>query len=397
MNTVVTERSHNEEAISQQLNFREYFGELYAPTLRYSCFYLGWVLLACLTVPCLNVVEAAPAKRSMHSTLYHRYIQRIRQQLKKKPRSARLHTVLGRLYQKSQMWKKAEASYRSALRFNRDYPHALVGLAHLALRRRLRKTAQTLVRRVLSRHPRLAPALALRSELFRHRARLAKTPKQRKRWLKRAEKSLLKAIRYSKQAHTYHYRLGMLYLAMHQYFQAHAQFTMTVRLRPLRPCYKVGLYVAEGMLLRKPQSYQTLKKLLPHCNHPLMSLMAQKVWMAHQIQSAQKKAANKKLPQAIQQLQEALKLAPNASGGYLYLTLLLSQAQRCQEARLMLRKLLARQPGNKEALRLLRHPKALRCGDKPKRRPRARIKVLRVTPKNPQPPSPHKARRKPSK
>lgn len=84
MNTVVTERSHNEEAISQQLNFREYFGELYAPTLRYSCFYLGWVLLACLTVPCLNVVEAAPAKRSMHSTLYHRYIQRIRQQLKKK-------------------------------------------------------------------------------------------------------------------------------------------------------------------------------------------------------------------------------------------------------------------------------------------------------------------------
>ncbi len=395
MNIEFPERSHKTKAFGQQWNLQRYFGARYCPALLFCCLCLGCMLCVSHLVP--NVVEAAaPSPQRSVQPIYHRYIQRIRQQLKKKPRSARLHTVLGRLYQKSQMWQQAEASYRKALRYQKGYPHALVGLAHLALRRRLRKTAQTLVRRVLSRHPRHAPTLALRSELFRHRAQRAKGRKQRLRWLKRAEHSLVKAIRYSKQAHKYHYRLGLLYLAMHQHFQAHAQFAIAVRQRKIHPCYRVGLYMTEGMLLRKPHSYNTLKRWLPQCSHPLMSLMAQKIWMADQIQRAQKRAAKKQLSQAIDQLQDALKLAPNASEGYLYVTLLLSQAQRCQEARQTLRTLLAREPGHKEARRLLRHPRALRCGDKASRRPQARLKILRVTPKKPQPPSPHKTRRKPS-
>lgn len=329
---------------------------------------------------------------------YYPYIQRIRQQLRHTPRSARLHTVLGRLYQRANAWSSAEASYRKALSLQKNYSHALVGLAQVKQHQGQTKTSRKLLEKVLRRQPRHGPALAARSEWFRYKAQKAPTQKQRKRWLKRAVRDLQRAVRVRPKAHAYRYRLGVLRLALQHHVQAHRQFAAAVALRKVHPCYHLGLAMTEAMLLRKASSYKRMKRWLPRCGHPLMGQMAQRAWMAHQIQRAQKQAARGDKSDAIQRLRNALKLAPDAPSGYLYLTLVLSQAQRCREARATLRQLLQRFPKHAQARALLRHPKALRCRVTPRSSSRTKAPPRRESSRETAPttPSPHAPRRIPS-
>ncbi len=321
---------------------------------------------------------------------YASYIRRIRLQLRRKPKSPRLHTILGRLQQKAGLWKQAEASYRKALHFSKQYSHALVGLAHLALRKGKVVESRHYLQRVLRRNPNHVPALAKQSEWYRWRALRAKSKKKRQKLLKQAAQTLQRALKLRPQAHQYRYRLGLLHLALHQHFQAHQQFALAETQHRLHPCYHVGALMSEAMMVRKDDVYQKLRHWLSRCRHPLMTQMAQGVWMAYEIQKAQKQASHGKRKEAIQGLKKSILLAPNAPSGYLYLTLLLSQDQRCWEARKTLTQLLSRYPNHREAKKLLSHSRALRC--KSKRQPHRKTSTpsLHATPHPslPQPSSP---------
>lgn len=348
---------------------------------------------------CYNAEQAWPAKKTPKavSNPYSKYMQRIRTLLRRQPKSARLHTILGRLHQKAGQWKQARASYLKALQHSKKYSHALVGLAHLALRQGKVKRARHLLQRVLRAQPRHPSALAELSELYRWQATRTPSKKKRQAYLKQAIQNLKLAMAARPKSHHYSYRLALLYMATNQHFQAHRQFVMAVALRPVHPCYHAGVHTSEAMLTQKKKAYRKLSRWLKSCRHPLMAQFAQRVWMARQVQKAQAMASQGGLKAAIRHLRKNILLAPNAPSGYLYLTLLLSQDQRCWEAHKTLRILLRRYPNHAEAKKLLTHSRGLRCKPAPAQRSKTRVQILSVSPRSstPSPTSPTVRKKKP--
>lgn len=320
---------------------------------------VGWIgLMICLLCVGGPVAEAVK-KRSP----YARYIKTIKKRLRQKPRSARLHTILGRLYQKAGQPKLAGQSYRQALRFRPGFSHARVGLARLALQRGQLAKARRLLRRVLRRHKEHAPALTTQSEYWRKRAQRAKTPTQQKRYFMRAIRTQQRAVIAKPKVHRYRYRLGILYLAAHQYAMAHVQFATALGQLSFHPCYNLGLSTAEALMKRaRASQYKDLKKGVLGCRHPLLLKMGQSMLVMAGMKRAQQEINKKRPNKAVALMREVTQLAPQQAEGYTFLAMLQYQNQQCQAARRTLKRLLQRQPGHGGAKKLLRHSKALRCG-----------------------------------
>jgi len=309
-----------------------------------------------------------PADRRVVSR-YDRFIKKIKQRLVRKPKSARLHTILGRLYQRAGQLSLAGRHYDIALRYKKGYSHALVGKAHLFLRAGKLRRAKRLLGRVLRRHPRHASAWAEHSELWRALAIKERRPKQKEALLRRSVQAMQKAVVYKPNAHRFRYRLGILFLARRKPFLANVQFAVAHAKLPFHPCYKLGLSVSESMLMRKRATlYRDLKAGVLGCGHPLLSRVGRSMLVVVAMQHAQKLAERKQTGKAVSLMKEVTRLAPHVNKGFFYLALLQYQNNQCLQARKTLYALLKRAPKHKLAKKLLRHSKALRCGPLPSRR-----------------------------
>lgn len=333
---------------------------------------------------------AGPSKptKAKRVSPYQTYIKRIKKQLKRKPNNVRLLTILGRLHQKSGSMVQAEQAYRKALRIKPHFSHALVGLAHVALYDKKLKQAETLLKRVLKRHPKHARAWAEHSELWRLRAAAIRTPRAQQRALKRSIDSLKRAIIARPKTPQYRYRLGILYIAMRQYMLAHVQFTAAHTQRSFHPCYRLGLGITEAMIMRgKAKLYNELHSGMRLCGHPFLRKMGGPLLVATTIQRIQQQPPTQKKGQAIKQIKAMLRLVPESSKGHFFLALLYYQNNQCEASRRVLKQLLKRQPNHVGAKKLLKHSKALRCGPLPsgrfsrKTNNIRRIRPRRVAPK----------------
>lgn len=320
-------------------------------------------------IVCGLFLLSASASAQSSSSPYQKYIKHVLTRLKKAPRNHRLHTILGRLYQKSGWYTKAQKQYRKALYLQPNYSHARVGLAHLALIQKRLPRALELLNRVLRRHPKHASALAEKSEYWRIRALRAQKARLKERYLARSIRSLQRAIVQKPNVHRYRYRLGILYLATKQYMLGHIQFAEAHARLSFHPCYKLGLVVAESLLRQKrPQRYQELKMGIVRCHHVLLTRIGQALFVAESTQKAEKLASSKQFGQAIQVMQKAIQLAPTIYEGYIFLALLQFRNHQCQASRRTLYQVLKRSPQHKGARKLLYHSKALRCGPLPSKR-----------------------------
>lgn len=329
------------------------------------------------------------------STPYQKYIIKIQKKLKKRPRSPKLHTILGRLYQRSGKLTAAKKQYKLALRLRPRYSHALVGLAHIALRNHKLTRAQQLLAQVLRQNPKHPPALVERSELYRLQAQRSKHPKIRKKRLQQAILSLRQAIA-SAPKPPYLYRLGLLYLATGQFAEARLRFLTAVAKRSFQPCYRMGLYLSEALLTQKHklQVHKKLQQEYALCPQPLLRTMARRTLLALSIGLARRLAARGKNAQAIALLKRERKRNPQAVQSHLFLVLLLYENGQCKEAKRALQRMLRTHPRHPLAKKLLRDPKLMQCQTPtPKRRKfmphtKTKLQILQVRPALPTPKAP---------
>ncbi len=301
-------------------------------------------------------VFSAPLPR--RTNRYQRYIILLKRQLKKSPNNARLHTILGRLYQRSGRYDEALKEYRRALQLKPHYSHAIVGRAFIWMRQGHLKRAKRSLNVVLSKSPKHAPALAALSEYYRFLAKKESVPKTQQKHLKKAIHLLKQAISYSSSSHKYNFRLGLIYLGLGKYSLARVQFVSAITQRPFHPCYRLALHIAESFLVKSKAIYLKLAKEKGQCHHPLLSKMASKVAIALAIRLTQKM---KEKAEAIAFFGKALQTFPKSERGHIFFSYLLVKHGHCKEGRAVLRRLLTFAPHNKTAHRLLGDKTLFRC------------------------------------
>jgi cytochrome c-type biogenesis protein CcmH/NrfG len=285
--------------------------------------------------------------------LYTPYIQRIEQQLQKKPRDARLLTVLGRLYAKVGRSQDAEAAYQRALKAKPHYSHALLGLARLALQKKQIKQAALLARQVLRRVPRHASAWAILAETERLKS-LQSDGKKKKKAIQRGLAAWEKAVRYAPRAPQHHFHYALVLLGLGKIPDAHLRFLQASTLRPEHPCYALGVALSKRMMLgQTKQLYPPLLRWYPQCSHPLLRSAARPVLVTSMLEEAQRFHQQNQWLQALSQTRALIRLEPLAYRGYMFLAMLLLERKQCQEATEVLRKLLTLQPAYLPAQRLL--------------------------------------------
>jgi len=331
--------------------------------------------IVCFLVAICQVTgQAKAAKQSP----YQPFIKKIQKRLKNNPKDHRLHTVLGRLYQKSGDLKKAQRHYRKALRISPDFLHAKVGMAHVYLKRNRWKKARSILRRLLKKYKKQPPASVLEkmSELHRLYALRAKARSKKQRYhFVTSILYLEQAIKASPKRHRYRYKAGLLYLATRDYIKAHLHFVTAVSQLPYHPCYRLGLYLSKSFIGQKYQeSLNKLEHWLPRCSHPLLFSMATRMHMTLAVQLANQKSQKGKKKAAIKVLQDALKKNPKMPSGHMFLLLLLYETNRCAEARKVLQTLLKLNPKHKFSKDLLRNPKFKNCFSKKRHRPKVKAK-----------------------
>ncbi|MCK6510659.1 tetratricopeptide repeat protein [Myxococcota bacterium] len=301
------------------------------------------------------------ASMAQSPTPYHRYIEQIEKKLKTSPNDPRLLTILGRLYEKAGEAKQAKQLFQRALRANRRYSHAKLGLARLALSQQRLLEADRLLRAVLRRDPRHAPAWSLYAESLRLQARVV-PPSQQKRLLERSLQAHQKAIRLAPQKAPMAYRYAVLLLGMNKIPDAHVAFLRTVALDPQHPCYQLGLATVERMMTpHTKQLYQRLSRWYPLCPHPLLRQAAQPVLETSVFEQAQILRKKKRNKQGEQILRELIRLEPKTLRGYMFLAMTLLQDQQCTQAQAVLRALLQHHPNHAPAQKLLKRPKTHPC------------------------------------
>ena len=338
----------------------------------------GW-LITCFVLFLPHVVLGKPA-----TSRYDRYIKKISQTLKRKPKSPRLHTILGRLYVRAGQPDKALHHYKQALRYDRHFTHAQVGIAHIYMTQKKRQRAYTLLQRVLKRTPKHAPALAELSEYYRDLAGSSKGATQQKH-LKRSINLLKKALKHSPKSHAYRYRLGLLYLASQQLAQARVAFIGAVAQRSFHPCYQLGLTLSETLLQQKNShtQYNKLLRWRPQCGHPLLERIARRLLVALGVEIAQKLQEKGSVKEAISFFQGVNKQVPHSRQGMMFLAFLYYQHNDCQKVKQTLTQLVRRYPKHAPAKKLLADKKFMRCTTvkkiwKPKIR--TSLQILRIHP-----------------
>lgn len=293
-----------------------------------------------------------------NSNRYQKYIQILEKKIKKTPKNPRLHTILGQLYQRSGKTQKAFFHYTKALSFVSGYSHALVGMAQIYMIRHQPKKAKEILDKVLQKHPKHAPATATLSEYYRLLAKKSSSSIKQQKLIKRAIKLLRQAILYAPQSHQYNFRLGLIYLALQKYSLARIQLLVAVSKRSFRPCYRLALYITEAFLTKTKNLYHKLLIERTKCHHPLLARMTERISIALAIKLTQKMKNKNK---SIKFFTKTLQKFPNATKGYLFLSYLLVENNRCKEAKTILLKLLKIQPSNKIAKKLLSDKSLFNC------------------------------------
>ncbi len=292
---------------------------------------------------------------------YDRYIEQIEKKLQRAPNDPRLLTILGRLYEKAGSVQRAKQLFQRALRANKQYSHAKLGLVRLALGAKRLHEANRLLRTVLQREPRHAPAWSLQAEYLRLRAREARPHKQQA-LLQRSLHAHQKAMNLAPRKALFAYRYAMLLLGMNKIPDAHIVFLRTVALDPQHPCYQLGLVTAERIMTpHTKQLYQRLLRWYPLCPHPLLRRASLPVLETSTLEEAQALRKKKRNKHGEQLLRELIRLEPRTIRGYMFLAMTLFQDRQCPQAQDVLRTLLRYHPKYAPAQKLLRRKKTHPC------------------------------------
>lgn len=325
---------------------------------------------------CIGLAHQAVSASA--SSPYQPYIQRIQKRLKKRPNDPRLHTILGRLYQKSRERSLAERAYRRALHLKPKYLHAELGLAKLHLDRRQWAPAQVILLRLRRRRPKHAPVHVALSDLYRLRSRRATRKAQRLRLFRLSLKHADQAIQLQPKNPSFQYRAGILRLAYRKPVKAHLHFATATSLRPYHPCYRLGLHISQSFILAdKAKQQKALRVWIPRCQHPLLQRMGVRTSTGLAIQIAQHAQSINQPKRALKILRRALRRDPSNRSGQLFLLMLLYQQNRCTEARQVLQKLRRAPQHRTMAEGFLKNPKFRSCFQRTGGA-KARVKILRI-------------------
>ncbi|MEM1009562.1 MAG: tetratricopeptide repeat protein [Myxococcota bacterium] len=289
-------------------------------------------------------------------------MRRIQSQLRQKPNSARLYTILGRLYQKQHAYTKAKRAYRKALQLKPRYVHAQVGWLqlHLLFLGQSKAKSEAALQRLLRRHPRVASVWFLNAAYARRKAQNIRGA-ARKRQLRKAVVGFQKAIDLAPRNSQYRYTFALLLLSLEMGPPAYMHLRKAIQLSKGHPCYALGALVSMQMIGKSdPQARTLFARRLKQCPHRLTQTLAEPFYIRLVLEHVQA-LSHKQRKQAYRTLQAARIQFPENEKAAVFHAMMHYQDRQCDRGDQLLRKLLHRHPEYKTARTLLQRSRNSSC------------------------------------